>query len=320
MGRCGSLQISLEWSRIIWSGDLKVVGVCLNFYFQERFNFYRVVQKGKGFLNFCSVKTASRYSIQYPILVLRSAFLALFWGWPTRTRRRLSPSSSSRLQLLAWALSTQDSLPTPRTLPPTLQVHILRWRRVDFNHPINQRHNSRVDQLHWLNTWLCGSSSCKRNCGEQSFLLVFWNRSCVIFPKVGDDTDVTKWRTVWIITIAVLICEVTEFPTIASMLLSFNCFFRSSSSLCLPRANPRAGITKTKLRDRERIGSWSVPYSFYFLPVKTDILHNSHRSSSRWELHWWELSMLASRWASMATKDLPIQLNGNIPSCLFFPP
>ena len=102
-------------------------------------------------------------------------------------------------------------------------------------------------------------------------------------------------------------------------LLSFNCFFRSSSSLCLLRENPRAGITKTKLRDRERIGSWSVPYSFYFLPVKTDILHNSHRSSSRWELHWWELSMLASRWASMATKDLPIQLNGNIPSCLLFP-
>ena len=103
-------------------------------------------------------------------------------------------------------------------------------------------------------------------------------------------------------------------------LLSFNCFFRSSSSLCLPRANPRAGITKTKLRDRERIGSWSVPNSFYFLSVKTDILHNSHRSSSRWELHWWELSMSASRWASMATKDLPIQLNGNIPSCLLFLP
>ena len=104
-------------------------------------------------------------------------------------------------------------------------------------------------------------------------------------------------------------------------LLSFNCFFfRSSSSLCLQRENPRAGITKTKLRDRERIGSWSVPYSFYFLPVKTDILLNSHRSSSRWELHWWELSMSASRWASMATKELPIQLNGNTPSRLLFPP
>ena len=185
MGRCGSLQISLEWSRIIWSGDLKVVGVCLNFYFQERFNFYRVVQKGKGFLNFCSVKTASRYSIQYPILVLLFAFLALFWGWPTRTRRRLSPSSSLRLQLLAWALSTQDSSPTLRTLPPTLQVHILRWRRVDFNHTINQRHNSRADQLHWLNTWLCGSSSCKRDCGEWSFFICFLESLVRYFSKGG---------------------------------------------------------------------------------------------------------------------------------------
>jgi len=33
---------------------------------------------------------------------------------------------------------------------------------------------------------------------------------------VSDDTDVTKWRTVWIITIAILIVEVALFPNTAS--------------------------------------------------------------------------------------------------------
>ena len=93
------------------------------------------------------------------------------------------------------------------------------------------------------------------------FLFVFWNRSCVIFPKVGDDTDVTKWRTVWIIAIAVLICEVTEFPTIAIVFQLF--LLQVIQFFVLAKGEPQSWNNQDKASRQGK--DWFLVSSIFFL-------------------------------------------------------
>ena len=93
------------------------------------------------------------------------------------------------------------------------------------------------------------------------FLFVFWNRSCVIFPKVGDDTDVTKWRTVWIITIAVLICEVTEFPTIPIVFQLF--LLQVIQFFVLAKGEPQSWNNQDKASRQGK--DWFLVSSIFFL-------------------------------------------------------
>ena len=179
------------------------------------------------------------------------------------------------------------------------------------------RHNSWPDKLHWLHTWIRCPCSCECYRGEWtffncSFFLSYFDSSVIsrdslstsllLFWQVSDDTDVTKWRTVWIITIAILIVEVALFP---NNHCSFPiCLPGNSVLLACKRRTPKL----EQSRKGHRAGKRLVPGKFERFPqlLKTEEEFFCQqliflRLPSQWGLPWWELCTLASWWASMAT-------------------
>ena len=101
---------------------------------------------------------------------------------------------------------------------------------------------------------------------------------------MDDDTDVTKWRTVWIITIVILICEVTEF--LKQWIYNHLVFVQVIQFFLFAKGEPQSWNNQEKASKQGK--DWFLVSSIFLLPTNNDLhgsTYNFVRSSSQWGSH-----------------------------------